>query len=99
MVTFRLPRSCLCRYHKKKYVWKLVYIFVLGYEVDFGHNEAIQLMTSQKFSEKSVGYVAVSLMIKERDEEMEMVINSIKADLGGLDDGARHPTEDTIPQT
>ena len=36
------------RYHKKKYVWKLVYIFVLGYDVDCGHMEAISLMMSAK---------------------------------------------------
>jgi len=24
-------------YDKKKYVWKLIYAHILGYEVDFGH--------------------------------------------------------------
>lgn len=51
------------RYHRKKYVWKLVYIFVLGYDVDFGHMEAIGLMLSPKYSEKVVGYAAVALMV------------------------------------
>jgi AP-2 complex subunit alpha len=50
-------------YHKKKYVWKLVYIFVLGYDVDFGHQVAINLMLSTKYAEKTVGYAAVSLMV------------------------------------
>ena len=50
-------------YHKKKYTWKLVYIFVLGYDVDFGHLEAISLMLSQKYTEKVVGYAAVALMV------------------------------------
>lgn len=24
-------------YQRKKYVWKLLYIHILGYEIDFGH--------------------------------------------------------------
>jgi hypothetical protein len=33
----------LSSYQKKKYVWKLVYIFMLGHEVDFGHMEVLSL--------------------------------------------------------
>ena len=78
-------------YHRKKYVWKLVYIFVLGYEVDFGHMEAIALMTSSKFSEKTVGYVAIALMVHPGDtgEMMNLVLNSIKNDLMSVSDGAQ----------
>jgi AP-2 complex subunit alpha len=36
---------------------------VLGYDVDFGHKEAISLMISTKYSEKVVGYAAVALMV------------------------------------
>jgi len=38
-------------------VWKLVYIHMLGYDVDFGHMEIISLLTSTKYTEKLVGYV------------------------------------------
>ena len=31
--------TALNGYQKKKYVWKLVYMFMLGYDVDFGHME------------------------------------------------------------
>jgi hypothetical protein len=31
-------------YDRKKYVWKLVYINMLGYDVDFGHMEMIALV-------------------------------------------------------
>ena len=34
----------LSSYQKKKYVWKMCYIHMLGYEVDFGHLEFISLM-------------------------------------------------------
>ena len=38
---------------------------MLGYEVDFGHMEAMALISSQKFAEKQVGYIVVSVMLNE----------------------------------
>ena len=40
-------------YGRKKYIWKLLYIFMLGYDVEIGHMEAMQMITSSKYSEKS----------------------------------------------
>jgi AP-2 complex subunit alpha len=57
----------LSSYQKKKYVWKLVYAFMLGYDVDFGHAEVVSLVGSAKYSEKQVGYVAMSLLLKAGD--------------------------------
>lgn len=80
--------SKLTSYQKKKYIWKMCYIHMLGYDVDFGHVEFISLMASQKYSEKSVGYLAISLMLKPGDELMTLVINSIRNDVvGQLDFG------------
>lgn len=73
--------SSLSSYQRKKYVWKLVYIFVLGYDVDFGHAEVVQLVSSSKYSEKQVGYVALSLLLKGGDQMLSMVVNSIRNDL------------------
>ena len=39
-------------YQKKKYVCKLLFIFLLGNDVDFGHQEAVNLLSSTRFSEK-----------------------------------------------
>ncbi len=36
-------------YQRKKYVWKLLYIHILGYEVDFGYQEAAALINSNKY--------------------------------------------------
>lgn len=41
-------------YDKKKYVAKLIFIFLLGYEINIGHMEAIMLLSSLKFSEKQI---------------------------------------------
>ena len=56
--------SSLNSYQKKKYVWKMCYIYMLGYDIDFGHIEIISLLSSSKFQEKSVGYMGVALLLK-----------------------------------
>jgi len=73
----------LSSYHKKKYVWKMCYIYMLGYEVDFGHLEFISLLGSTNFTEKSVGYMAVALLLRPGDELMTLVINSMRNDIVG----------------
>lgn len=39
---------CHAAYDRKKYVWKLLYIYMLGYDVEFGHKQACDLIPSQK---------------------------------------------------
>ena len=41
-------------YDRKKYICKLLYMFMLGYEIDFGHMEAVNLISSDKYSEKHI---------------------------------------------
>jgi AP-2 complex subunit alpha len=55
--------KALTGYEKKKCVWKLLYIYVLGYKVDFGFNYAADLITSTKFSEKMTGYISMSKLM------------------------------------
>jgi AP-2 complex subunit alpha len=68
-------------YHKKKYIWKMCYIYMLGYDVDFGHVEAISLLAAQNYQEKAVGYMAISLLIRPGDQLISLVINSMRNDL------------------
>lgn len=68
-------------YGKKKYVTKLLYIFMLGYDVDFGVIESVHLLAMPGFAEKSCGYLAVSLLLDEHHEMMHLVINSVRNDL------------------
>lgn len=75
--------SSLTSRDKKKYIWKMCYIYMLGYEIDFGHTEFISLISSTKFQEKSVGYMAFSLMIRPGDELMTLLINSMRNDIIG----------------
>ena len=73
--------QALTSYNKKKYVWKLVYIYILGYEVQFGHMQVIQLLSSQKFTEKHVGYLAASVLMRNADDMMTLIVNTIRQDL------------------
>jgi hypothetical protein len=38
----------LAEYDKKKYVWKLLYVYMLGYPVEFGHKQASDLIAAGK---------------------------------------------------
>ncbi|KAH8677896.1 putative AP-2 adaptor complex subunit alpha [Xylariales sp. PMI_506] len=71
----------LSGYHKKKYVCKLLYIYILGWNVDFGHLEAVNLVSANKYSEKQIGYLAVTLFLHEKHELLHLVVNSIRKDL------------------
>jgi hypothetical protein len=45
------------------------------------HHHTTPTNTRFQFSEKSVGYVAVSLLMKSEDEMMTLVVNSVRNDL------------------
>ena len=76
----------LSSYDRKKYVWKLVYVNMLGYDVDFGHMEMISLVSCPTYSEKLVGYVSVAVMLKNTDEQITLVVQAIKNDLASTQD-------------
>ncbi|KAJ3221215.1 hypothetical protein HK099_003692 [Clydaea vesicula] len=71
----------LSGYHRTKYIAKLIYMYITGWPVDFGHSEAINLIASSKYGEKRMGYLAITLMIPENSELLQKIILSIKSDL------------------
>jgi AP-2 complex subunit alpha len=73
-------------YDRKKYVWKLVYVNMLGYDVDFGHVEMISLLSAPTYAEKLVGYLAVSVMLRNTDEAITLVVQAVKNDLQSTQD-------------
>lgn len=68
-------------YQKKKYVCKLIFIFLLGNNIEFGHQEAVNLLASLKFSEKQIGYLFVSVLIAESHELIPLIVQAIRNDL------------------
>ena len=90
--------TSLSSYQRKKYVWKLVYIHVLGYDVDFGHSEVLALAKSGKYAEKHVGYTALSLLLRGDDPLMNSVLGTIRKDMttpGSTSSKGNAPTTDT----
>lgn len=73
-------------YQKKKYVCKLLYMYILGWDIDFGHLEAVNLISSQKYSEKQIGYLAVTLLFHENSDLVRLVVNSTKKDLDDMNE-------------
>jgi AP-2 complex subunit alpha len=72
-------------YDRKKYICKLLYIYMLGYDIDFGHIEAVNLLSSSTYSEKHMGYLACTLLLNENHELVTLITNSIKRDLSTKD--------------
>ncbi|XP_059481264.1 AP-2 complex subunit alpha isoform X2 [Neocloeon triangulifer] len=68
-------------YQKKKYVCKLLFIFLLGHDIDFGHMEAVNLLSSNKYSEKQIGYLFISVLVNTRSDLINLINQSIKNDL------------------
>nr|SVE70877.1 EOG090X0109 [Daphnia similis]SVE72141.1 EOG090X0109 [Daphnia similis] len=68
-------------YQKKKYVCKLLFIFLLGHDIDFGHMEAVNLLSSNKYTEKQIGYLFISVLVNTNSDLIRLIIQSIKNDL------------------
>lgn len=49
--------------------------------MDFGHLEAVNLISATKYSEKQIGYLAVTLFLNENHDLLHLVVNSIRKDL------------------
>ncbi|KAI5065138.1 hypothetical protein GOP47_0019833 [Adiantum capillus-veneris] len=70
-------------YEKKKYVWKMLYIYMLGYDVDFGHMETVALISAAKYAEKQVGYIVTSCLLNENHDFLRLAINTVRNDIIG----------------
>lgn len=79
----KFQNRALSGYDRMKYTWKLIYMYILGYDVDFGHEEALNLINAAKISEKCTGYIASGIMLNEKSDQriFDRVINAIKVDL------------------
>ncbi|XP_030522731.1 AP-2 complex subunit alpha-1-like isoform X1 [Rhodamnia argentea] len=73
----------LTPYEKKKYVWKMLYIHMLGYDVDFGHMETVSLISAPKYPEKQVGYIVTACLLNENHDFLRLAINTVRNDIIG----------------
>ena len=68
-------------YQRKKYLCKLVYMYLLGYKPDLGCNEAISLLSSNSYPEKKIGYLYISVLVSKDNELNNLINKSIENDL------------------
>ncbi|XVF46839.1 hypothetical protein PTKIN_Ptkin03bG0060000 [Pterospermum kingtungense] len=61
----------------------MLYIFMLGYDVDFGHMEAVSLISAPKYPEKQVGYIVTSSLLNENHDFLRLAINTVRNDIIG----------------
>ncbi|KAJ7297616.1 hypothetical protein O6H91_Y045300 [Diphasiastrum complanatum] len=61
----------------------MLYIYMLGYDVDFGHMETVALISAPKYAEKQVGYIVTSCLLNENHDFLRLVINTVRNDIIG----------------
>lgn len=49
--------------------------------MDFGHTEVINLVSAGSYAEKTVGYLAASVLLKNTDEQITLIVQCIRNDL------------------
>ncbi|GKA83447.1 zinc finger, CCHC-type containing protein [Tanacetum coccineum] len=73
----------LTPYEKKKYAWEMLYIYMLGYDVDFGHMEAVSLISAPTYLKKKVGCIVTSCLLNENHDFLRLAINAVHNDIIG----------------
>jgi len=68
-------------YSRRKYTWKIIYIYMLGYDIDIGHMEAMQLIAAKTYAEKKTGYCACQTLFNEKHDLLTMLTQPVKNDL------------------
>jgi AP-1 complex subunit gamma-1 len=56
---------------------KLLYIQMLGYNVDYGIMECIKFTASPSYNQKKIGYLGLTQMINESEPMLVMLINTM----------------------
>ena len=73
-------------YNRKKYVAKLLYIHLLGYQFDFGFPQMIELLTSNVFSEKQIGYITLGVYLNGNEQLTALIIEHIRKEMNNVED-------------
>lgn len=67
--------------YRHRNVAKLLFMNMLGYPTHFGQIECLKLIASNKFSNKRIGYLGLTILLDENTDILMLVTNSIKNDL------------------
>lgn len=67
--------------YRHRHVAKLMFMHMLGYPTHFGQMECVKLIATNSYPQKRIGYLALMLLLDERQEVTMLVTNSLKQDL------------------
>ncbi|KAM9905645.1 hypothetical protein OXX69_007102, partial [Metschnikowia pulcherrima] len=60
---------------------KLLYLYILGEKTHFGQVECLKLLSSPRFADKRLGYLACMLLLDENQEVLTLLTNSLDNDM------------------
>ncbi|KAG0686158.1 clathrin associated protein complex large subunit [Kluyveromyces marxianus] len=66
---------------RRKYIHKLLYLYILGEKTHFAQVECINLIASEEFVDKRMGYLAAILLLDENQELLTLLTNLLNNDL------------------
>ncbi|CDO94385.1 unnamed protein product [Kluyveromyces dobzhanskii CBS 2104] len=77
----RLKDDHISSERRKKYIQKLLYLYILGEKTHFAQVECINLIASEEFPDKRIGYLAAILLLDENQELLTLLTNLLNNDL------------------
>ncbi|CCH62755.1 hypothetical protein TBLA_0I00960 [Henningerozyma blattae CBS 6284] len=66
---------------RRKYIQKLLYLYILGEKTHFGQVECINLIASDEFVNKRLGYLSAILLLDESQDLLTLLTNLLNNDL------------------
>lgn len=66
---------------RRKNIQKLLYLYILGEKTHFGQVECINLIASDDFTDKRLGYLAATLLLDESQDLLTLLTNLLNNDL------------------
>ena len=74
-------KASLTSYNRRKYTCKLIFISMMGYTINFGQMEGIELLCSKSESDKFIGYLSITMFLDETNELIPLITNTVHMDL------------------
>lgn len=66
---------------RRRNIQKLLYLYILGEKTHFGQVECINLIASDDFADKRLGYLAATLLLDESQDLLTLLTNLLNNDL------------------
>lgn len=73
------------KHFRRQNVAKLLFFHMNGYPTDFGITECINLCASNKFADKRVAYLGLTILVNETESILMLMTNLLKQDLNSPD--------------